>query len=278
MRNHIFLLMLLVLALPVVAEEVETEVALKLFVFDCGQLKFDSIEAFSIKDDETDIRILAVPCYVIEHPKGRLLWDGGLPTSVADEEGWQSEGMQMRLDRSFSSRLEDIDLDMSSFDFVAFSHMHFDHIGVANEVTDATLIIQNTEFDAAFAPEVTNPGFDKTYYGELEKLKRITIEGDHDVFGDGSVEILSAPGHTPGHQVLFIDLPQTGPIVLSGDLYHFAKSRTDRRVPSFNSDAEQSLQSMDRIEALLIERKAELWIEHELATFAKLKQSPEFYQ
>lgn len=244
--------------------------ALKLYVFDCGMLRFDSIEGFSVSDDETDIRDFIVPCYVVDHEKGRLLWDGGLPSKTADVEGWQGEGMMSRLDRTFSEQLHELGLDMSSFDYAAFSHMHFDHVGVANEVNGATLIIQKKEYDAAFADEVTVPGFDPTLYNKLKDAERILIDGDHDVFGDGRVRIISAPGHTPGHQVLFVDLANSGPIVLSGDLYHLAISRQDRRVPKFNVDRDLTLSSMDRVEALVEETGAQFWIEHELAFFEQL--------
>lgn len=257
--------------------EQEQSATLRLYVFDCGRLRFDSIAGFSIADDEIDIRELSVPCYVVEHENGRLLWDGGLPSAVAETEGWQGEGIQMKLDRTFAGQLADMNLGMDAFEFAAFSHMHFDHVGVANEVTGATLLIQRAEYDAAFADPVTVPGFDPALYGNLEYADRVTLDGDHDVFGDGKVRIIAAPGHSPGHQVLFLELANTGPVVLSGDLYHFALSREDRRVPEFNVDADQTLASMDRVEALVAETGAQFWIEHELAWFEQLKKAPSYY-
>lgn len=255
----------------------ETKSALKIYVFDCGMIRLESIEAFSISNDETDVRDLVVPCYVVEHENGRLLWDGGLPSSVADVEGWQGEGMLSRLDRTFAEQLSEMSLDMSSFDYVAFSHMHFDHVGVANEVQGATLIIQEPEYEAAFNGGPGVEAFDTTLFENLKDAERILINGDHDVFGDGQVRIISAPGHTPGHQVLLIDLVNTGPIVLSGDLYHFAISREDRRVPGFNFDRDTSLSSMDRVEALIENTGATLWIEHELARFEQQDKAPAYY-
>jgi len=261
-----------------VPAEAETKSALKLYVFDCGMLRFESIESFSISDDETEIRDLIVPCYVVEHEDGRLLWDGGLPSATADVDGWQGEGMLTRLDRTFSEQLAGIGLDMSSFDFAAYSHMHFDHVGVANEVNGATLIIQKTEYDATFSDEVTVPGVVPSLYENLKHTERLVINGDHDVFGDGRVRIISAPGHTPGHQVLFIDLENSGPVLLSGDLYHFAITREERRVPEFNVDKNMTLASMDRVEALVEETGASLWIEHELAFFEQLNKAPAYYE
>lgn len=281
MKRHagMFCTLLLVLGACQGGETPDRDAAakLKLMVFDCGMLRFESVEMFSIADDETAIRQLAVPCYVIEHDKGRMLWDGGLPSRVAQTDEWQGEQILMRLDRTLADQLADIGLGMSSFDYVAFSHMHFDHCGVANEVQGAKLIIQKAEAELAFADEVTLPGFDSTVYAALMDVEQIVLEGDHDVFGDGRVRIISAPGHTPGHQVLFIDLENTGPVVLSGDLYHFAISRERRRVPTFNYDADMTLLSMDRIEAFLEETGAQLWIEHELALFERLNTSPSYY-
>ena len=103
------------------------------------------------------------------------------------------------------------------------------------------------------------------------------MAGHYAVFGDGRVQIISTPGHTPGHQALYVDLVNTGPIILSGDLYHFAISRQDRRVPTFNFDRQMTLASMDRIEKLVQETGATLWIEHDLALFETLKKAPTFY-
>lgn len=259
--------------------EAETPLAaLKLYVFDCGLLRFESIEAFDIRDSETEVRDLVVPCYVIEHEKGRLLWDGGLPSEVAAvPDGISVAGMTMLLNHTFADQISDMGLTMSSFDYVTFSHMHFDHVGVANEIEGATLITQEREYEAAFSSEFEIYAGAKQYYDKVPELERLEIDGDHDVFGDGRVMILSAPGHTPGHQVLYLDLAETGPIVLSGDLYHFALSRLDKRTPSFNTNREDSLASMERVETFLKEKNATLWIEHEQKLFETLKKAPAFY-
>ena len=250
----------------------------RLYVFDCGQLKFDSIANFGLAEDKTDIRRFAVPCYMIEHPAGRLLWDGGLPPNVADEEGWRGEGgMQFRLDRTLVEQLADLKLDLGSFDRIGFSHMHFDHVGVANGLTSGTILIQRFEYEAAFADEVTVPGFDPGLYGGLSVLEFQILDGEHDVFGDGKVRIVPAPGHTQGHQVLLVDLKKTGPVLLAGDLYHFPFSREERFVPAFNLDADTTRASMERIERLIEETGAKVWYAHDLATFESLKKSPEFY-
>lgn len=246
---------------------IESVSELRLYEFDCGRLHFESPEAigFGFRDDATDVRELFVPCYVIDHPDGQLLWDGGLSSELAETRGWTEDGT--RLDRNLADQLAEVGFSLDSLEFVAFSHMHFDHVGVANEVGGGVLLIQEPEYEAAFADEVDVLGFDPSLYDGLERLERVSLDGDHDVFADGRVRILSLPGHTPGHQGLFVDLANEGPVVLSGDLYHFRLSRRDRIVPAFNVDADATLQSMDRLEAFLRETGATLWIEHDLARY-----------
>ncbi|MEM7299293.1 MAG: N-acyl homoserine lactonase family protein [Bacteroidota bacterium] len=253
--------------------------SLKLYVYDCGRLNYDSIESLGISDDETDVRDLIVSCYIIEHDKGRLLWEGGLPSSLAQVNGWQEMdgGWRMRLDKPLVDQIAELNLSMSDFDYVSFSHFHFDHIGVANEVEGATLIIQKAEYEGAFADTVTVPGFTPELYDNLRESEKIIIEGDYDVFGDGRVKLISAPGHTLGHQVLFLDLIETGPVILSGDLYVFQKGREERWVLPFNADSIQTVSSMNRIEALIKETGSDLWIGHELAKFDSLKKPPEYH-
>lgn len=261
--------------------EGEGAASLKLYVFDCGRMRFDDEQLdaldFGFTSADTDVRELIVPCYVIEHERGRLLWDGGLaPEKVEAETPQDGGGIQMSLDRTLEEQLAEIGLDYASFDYMAFSHMHPDHVGVANEIEGATLLIQQAEYDAAFAEKVTVVGFDPATYQGLRDTDRLILHGDHDVFGDGRVRILSAPGHTPGHQVLFVDLEKTGPVVLSGDLFIFQLNRREQRVPSFNFDAEATLASMTRIENFLEQTGADLWIEHELARFEQVRQAPAY--
>ena len=95
---------------------------------------------------------MIVPCYVVEHPAGSLLWDGGLSSDIAEAGDWvESPPVLLRLDQTLADQLPSIGHALDAFDYVAFSHMHFDHVGVSSEVQGATLLIQQAEFDAAFA-------------------------------------------------------------------------------------------------------------------------------
>ena len=254
---------------------------LSVYVIDCGRIRFGSPAPFGLADSETDIREFSVPCYVVEHPAGTLLWEAGMPTHLAGQ-GWTdpppgtiaASGVQVRLDRPLSASLREMGLDMGSFDYVAVSHMHFDHVGAVDELSSTTFLTARAEFDAAMADSITVPLFNPAYYTAIQSSERIMLEGEHDVFGDGRVRILPAPGHTPGHQVLRVHLEETGQVLLAGDLYFFKIGRELRRVPRFNVDAEETRGSIDRIEALAAETGAEVWIEHDAEQFDTLRKSP----
>jgi glyoxylase-like metal-dependent hydrolase (beta-lactamase superfamily II) len=153
--------------------------------------------------------------------------------------------------------------------YVAVSHTHRDHVGNVDMFPSSTLLIQKAEVDFAFAADKPSPF-------KRDRPMRM-LEGDLDVFGDRSVTIVSTPGHTPGHQSLLVRLPKTGWLLLSGDAAHFRDNYDNRRVPSMNSSAEQTLASLRRIADLLAEKHAQLWINHDLAQSMGQKHSPEFY-
>ena len=249
---------------------------LRLYVFDCGLIGMDDVSPFSLRNDETSVRELIVPCYLIEHPDGRLVWDAGLPLAMAGRGTLEEAGGYHLYERSFLDQLADMDLTPEDIDLVAFSHMHYDHVGAANAFTDSRLLIQDTEYEAAFG-EPANPVFQPDLYAGLAGNERALLSGDHDVFGDGSVTIISAPGHTPGHQALLLRLENTGNVVLSGDLYHFRASRALRRAPTFNTDADETFRSMDKVEAVITAEGATLWIEHDKALADTLKLAPAYY-
>ena len=248
----------------------------KLYIFDCGMINFDNLEMFNLKEGESSVRQMFVPCYLVEHPRGRLFFDGGLPKNVADSaEPVPIEGGSLVYERWIVDQLAGMGLAPGDIDYAAYSHLHFDHAGAVNAMIEPEVLMQRKEWDAAFGE---GGGFvDLSLVEGLKDAKVKFIDGDHDVFGDGSVQLIFTPGHTPGHQLLMIKLDNTGQILISGDLYHTRANRDLRRVPTFNADAGQTRESMDRVEALLDETGATLWIEHDKALADTLKRAPQYY-
>ncbi|MCF7223543.1 N-acyl homoserine lactonase family protein [Marilutibacter chinensis] len=261
------LLLALSLACASFAAPAEPPRELRLYALDCGRLAFEDLGQFSDTFEyEGHSRTMQASCFVIRHPDGVLLWDAGLGDGLAATRDGRrlrvlGSELTMTVPVTMASQLASIGLDFSDIDYFAFSHGHADHLGNADALVRATWIVNRTELAwlrQQPAPQRTDPALIRN----LPKQRMIAIDRDHDVFGDGSVRILSAPGHTPGHQVLLVRLPRTGPVLLSGDLYHTRENRGQRRIPAFNVDRADTLASIDRIERIVANLGARVVIQH----------------
>jgi glyoxylase-like metal-dependent hydrolase (beta-lactamase superfamily II) len=252
---------------------------IRLYAMDCGRITASDADVFA--DDGAyagQPKNLVVPCFLIRHPKGDLMWDTGVPQSLADVQGGVTEGpFHIVVARKLTDQLAQLGLQPSDIEFLSVSHSHFDHIGNGNLFAAATWIVDSEERAHAFRDAARADSREFAAYSALENAPTRLIEGDgdYDVFGDGSVVIIQAPGHTPGHTVLLVRLPEAGPLLLTGDLWHIAESRAARRVPRFNSDRAQTLQSMDKFERIASETGARVVIEHVPADFDALPRFPE---
>jgi len=243
----------------------------KLYIFDCGEGHAADMSRWTPGVNVGTPLDVSGNCYLIRHPKGDLIWDTGIPDAVASMPngiGGQNGAPSWKRSKTLASQLEAIGVKPSSIQLLAVSHSHPDHIGNVELFPQATLLIQQAEYD--WPSPLGTPRFKAGH--PVKKLS-----GDYDVFGDGTVTILSTPGHTPGHQCLMVKLQKTGTVILSGDLAHFKDNWVNRRVPGGNFSKEQTIASMQRIANLLDETKGQLWINHDKPQTATLKHSPEFY-
>jgi N-acyl homoserine lactone hydrolase len=244
----------------------------KLYILDCGQGVVGDISRWSPGVNEGKSMYFVDSCYLIKHAQGWFLWDTGIPDQVAAmPDGLvpaDPKATTWRRPKTLAGQLDQLGLKPAEIKAMAVSHTHPDHIGNVEMFPTAMLYVQKAEYEW---PGANNqPRFKPEH--PVTKL-----QGDGDVFGDGSVSILSTPGHTPGHQSLLVRLPKTGAILLSGDAVHFRDNWQNRRVPSMNIDKEQTLASMQKIADTLAKEKAQLWINHDKAQRDGLKMSPEFY-
>jgi len=265
----------------------QAQTSIKLYVFDGGVLESDPARYRLTKEDVGTTQ-LSVAAYLIVHPKGVLLWD----TGAVPDESWKPTGspVQQRLvlpdgqERRVTIRSPlNTQLTASGYSparvtHLALSHYHWDHTANANAFARATWLVRQNERDAMFADKPLGTATPMTY-SALKTSKTIIVTADeHDVFGDGAVILKSAPGHTPGHQVLFVKLAKTGGVVLSGDLYHYPQERTMNRLPTFEFNEEQTRGARKAVEEFLARTKSQLWIQHDFNAHAKLKKAPEYYQ
>src|ERR1700730_9585128 len=253
--------------------------ALRVYVLDCGTLKERDGVAYGLSREQVAPRDLSDLCALIVHPRGTLLWETGLNEAVnripagapAAAAGGPRPGDPV--DKLLIEQLAGIGYMPSDITYLALSHSHWDHTGNAGSFLGSTWLVQKPERDIMFAEK---PLSNQSDFDGLRNSKTELLEGDHDVFGDGAVMLLFTPGHTPGHQALLVNLPRTGPVILSGDLYHFSEELTLKPAPR-GRNAEQIAASMAKIQALMAKTGAQLWIQHDAPGYAKLKKSPAHY-
>jgi glyoxylase-like metal-dependent hydrolase (beta-lactamase superfamily II) len=274
-------------------KKAEPPKVMRLYVFDCGLLNIApaGVARYHVTPAETGETRMPVPCFLVAHPKGTLMWDVGV---IPDEtvEAMQSKGgahfdvnpvSAAVVTRTLKSQLAAIGYSPTDITYVAISHAHKDHSANLNEFAASTWLMRPAERE--FMWKKGNERVEPSFYTKLEHSKSIDVskkesrDGEYDVFGDGKVVMKAAPGHTPGHQVLVLQLEKAGRIMIAGDLYHYLPERTFHRAPPDNEfDVQQSAASRATIEEYLKRTNTSIWIEHEWAANAKLKKSPAYYE
>ena len=244
----------------------------KLYVLNCGEGVAGDISRWSPGINEGKSMDFVDSCYLIKHAQGWFLWDTGVADAVAAMPNGLApadpKAVFWRRPKTLAAQLEQVGVKPGDVKAMAVSHTHPDHIGNVELFPAAMLYVQKAEYQW---PGTNNqPRFKPEHPVTL-------LEGDRDVFGDGSVVILSTPGHTPGHQSLLVRLQSSGAIVLSGDAVHFKANWDNRGVPSMNFSKDQTLASMQKIADVIAKEKAQLWINHDKAQRDGLKMAPESY-
>jgi glyoxylase-like metal-dependent hydrolase (beta-lactamase superfamily II) len=251
---------------------------IRLYVFDCGTLKERDAVPYGLTRDQVPPRDLSDLCALVVHPGGTLLWETGLhesvnetPREVDPRPGRPRPGD--RVGQTLRSQLQRLGFAPADITYVAISHAHWDHTGNLRDYGASTWLVQRAEHDSIFGAA---PLPNQRDFAGLDRMRTRILEGDHDVFGDGAVMLHLTPGHTAGHQILFVRLPRTGPVILSGDLYHFGEELTMKPAPA-GRNAELAAASKARIRELIAATGAQLWIQHDIHHYAKLRKAPQFY-
>jgi N-acyl homoserine lactone hydrolase len=259
-------------------------VADKLYRLDCGH---------SLANDESvwtpgenvgrDIQFSST-CWLIKHGSEWLLWDTGVPeSSLHDPRGWSTlpKLIVYHLDRSLTEQLASIGVRPSDIGRIAISHTHGDHIGNVGVFPNATILMQKAEYQWIHSANGSNDDVNelmalaRKLLGTPQHLQ--LVDEDFDLFDDGSVTLISTPGHTPGHQSLLVHLKNTGFIVLSGDVVHSQQNFAKNVVPSLNTDEAESVASMQRVRQLIATYQATMFINHDKRQTDGLRLIPQFY-
>jgi len=275
-----------VVAASVTIALAQTAVPVRLYVFDGGILESDPGRYQLTKEDVGETR-LSVACFLVAHPRGLLMWD----TCAVPDAEWKPTGQpvptrlvladgaerRVTIQSPLEAQLKATGRRAADVTYLALSHHHWDHTANANAFAAATWLVSPAEREAMFGKPAGTAR--PATYDRLRTSKSVAITAaEHDVFGDGTVIIKSAPGHTPGHQVLYVKLPKTGGVLLSGDLYHYPQERTMNKYPTFEFNVDQTRASRAGVEAFMKRTGAQLWIQHDLTAHAKLRKAPQFYE
>ncbi len=261
--------------------------SVRLYILDGGTLESDPTR-YRLTKEEVSATQLSVVAALIVHPKGTLMWDTG---AIADD-SWtptgrpvarrlvltNSQERRVTLRTTMKAQLAAIGYAPDNITYLALSHFHWDHTANANQFVKSTWLARKVERDAMLPDTVPDPPQPSTFADLKNGKTTLITTDDHDVFGDGTVMLKLAKGHTPGHQVLYVKLAKTGSVVLSGDLYHYPEERTLNRLPTFEFNVDQTRESRTAIEAFLKKTGAQLWIQHDFTAMAKIKKAPAFYE
>ena len=279
MKTPILVALLMTATLPAFAQSNADPVEVELWRLDCGEVKVNDLDMFSDTRAYTgEARDLTSSCYLIRHGSDYMLWDTGLPAALKGAEQNDTDALSPTLKMTIEEQLAEIDLKPADIGRVGISHYHFDHTGQAASFPQAELMIDTRDWDVlssdplpTFAEGFANPDLVKPWQ---DGGKLTTTMGDTDVFGDGSVTMLTMPGHTPGSLALLLQLAETGPVLLSGDVVHFEEQIANAGVPPFNTDRGDTLASLDRMNRLAGNMGATLIIQHDPRDIDKLPAFP----
>jgi len=256
----------------------------KLYRLDCGHSLANDESVWTPGENVGRSIEFSSTCWLIQRGSEWLLWDTGVPQSTLnDPKGWSTlpKLIVYHLDRTLTEQLAEIGLKTTDITYVAVSHTHGDHIGNVRLFQNSTILIQRAEYTWISSPDGPNDNVNqlkalaRNLMGTPKHLK--LLDGDTDVFGDGSVTLVSTPGHTPGSQSLLVHLKKSGFIILSGDVVHLEENFEKDTVPSLNTDKAASIASMERVRRMIATYKAQFFINHDKAESDKLKLIPAFY-
>jgi N-acyl homoserine lactone hydrolase len=265
-------------------DPIKAGVAEKLFRLDCGRSLANDESVWTPGENVGRSIEFSSTCWLIKHGSEWLLWDTGVPESALnDPRGWSTlpKLIVYHLDKTLTDQFAEIVLKPRDIAFVAISHTHGDHIGNVGLFPNSTILMQQAEHSWIHSPNGPNDNVNqlmalaRNLLGTPKKLQ--LIDGDTDVFGDGSVTLVSTPGHTPGSQSLLVHLKNSGFIILSGDVVHSEENFERNIVPSLNTNKAESIASMEKIRQMIAIYKATLFINHDKKQTDKLKLLPAFY-
>jgi len=250
------------------------------YVLDTGLIECADYALFSPGAAADTYRELSVRSYLVVHPKGTLLWDTGIDDTIADDARGKpiTDRIVFRVPRTLRRQLAEIGVSPFEVDYLGLSHLHVDHVGNVGLFPRATALLQRAEYAAAYGPDPERFTLIPEAYAALDRDRVELVDGEHDVFGDGLVVTKPLPGHTPGHQGLLVVLPESGPVLLAGDIAYSAADYAASAVRPLNVDVDASHRSIETAKVLEHDRGATVWLHHDLEAQREIPAAPFAYR
>ncbi|MBI4518445.1 MAG: N-acyl homoserine lactonase family protein [Deltaproteobacteria bacterium] len=248
--------------------------AVRLFAMTCGWVT-GSASGF-LAGEPGRLRV-PIPCFLIDHPQGKVLFDSGMHPAAQTDPAGRLGVVAKLFDIEFhpgeeaAARLAALDVDAGAIRYLVNSHFHFDHAGGNATIPNAQLVVQRAEWEAAQDEELARRNFfDRADFDTGHD--RLLVDGEHDLFGDGRVLCLPTFGHTSGHQSLRLQL-DSGEVVLTGDACYLRRTLEQLHLPSVVFDEQAMLDSLRRLRALR-DRGARIFYGHDPEFWASVPQAP----
>ena len=265
------LTLILVVALSALGfSNVQAEDTIKLYQVKSGIMTLDKGFLTAMRDVGKRIQI-PISMYIIDHPRGLVVYDTGNNVAVSDgncESHWGKLCQAFTIDQPRSEvidkQLEKFGYSTDQVKYVVVSHMHLDHAGNVEMFPNSTIVVQKEEMKTAWWPEKYQAAaFVLADYDDARDFNYLQLNGDFDLFGDGSVVVLDTKGHTQGHQSLLVKLKNTGTLVLAGDAVYTPENEAGV-VPGITWSAFHSMESINRLKMIRDAHDGELWFSHDM--------------
>lgn len=243
---------------------------LKLYILYTGQINMPSKGHMTPGKDEGVPVSFPAYCYLIDHPKGKVLVDcamhDGGPACVREED-------------IVANRLAELSVKPDDIKYVVMTHLHVDHAAYMTSFPNATFVVRKEELKAAWWPETCEKGYVFDDYKDTRNYRYIQPKDDEifDLFCDGSVVLIDTKGHTRGHQSVILDLEETGKTVLVGDASSFRENMDEKILPGYCANSWYAMQSLEKLKHME-EEGYFLIFGHDIDQKENLKLSPEYYQ
>ncbi len=250
--------------------------ARSLSVLHCGSIFSDKGSVLTYRVDVGKKVEIPVCSYLIRSEQGNLLFDAGVDHSDAPYLTSIGKELNMEKEDFLLTRLKEVGVSADDIDFVFLSHLHWDHSGLLKYFPKAKIIIQRQEYGYAINPPPFAEAFYRPRYYDSPSLNWQFIDGDQSLMP--GITAISTPGHTPGHQSLMVDLPESGTLILSGDCAYVSENLDKEIIPGIFVDPFQALHSLKKIKNLARITNGLIICNHSMEQLRTLKKPPEFYR